>query len=150
MGTNFYACRVRTNVEHEAIQKACVEHQYEKVKELIDNSEKRYHIGKRSGGWQFIFESTKSGAPWEDNTLASIKKFLSDPSVRIENEYSEQFSPEEFWKNEVGPSLYHDPENYINGEDYDKKDPSRTHYYTWRDVEFTTGEGIRFSISEFS
>ena len=158
MGTNFYARHIVTEAEYEEMQKALTEHQLEKLEELINDAKRQYHIGKRSGGWQFLFcphVKERSGfynsgeivSPWE-NTLASLKEYLSRPDVEIYDEYGRKFTPDEFWGEEVGESLYNDPEHYINGEQYYQKYPEEKRYTFLSDTEFTTEEGLRFSTDE--
>lgn len=159
MGTNFYAKHIPTEAEYEEMQKALTERQLDKLEELIHESRKKdYHIGKRSGGWQFLFaphiklrsgfyNSGKIVSPWE-NTLESIKEYLSRPDVEIYDEYGQKFTPEQFWNEEVGESLYNDPEKYINGEQYYKKYPNQRSGIFLEDTEFTTEEGLRFSTDE--
>ena len=146
MGTNFYLRRIPTEKEHQEMQEKLMQKQYEELQELISEYTVVYHIGKRSGGWQFLFEPHKDNYhqnPW-DNTLESLKKCLSDPNYEIFNEYGEKFTSEQFWEKEVGKSLYNDPKHYINGHQFDqmqKNDPFTANY------EFITKEGLRFSTS---
>ena len=86
MGTNYYIQREYSGPEGEAIQ--------EKI-----------HIGKNSGGWQFIFRAYKfrnifSKADWEKY----LTRLLPDPdnkdnwcNVVIVDEYGDFFSRNEFW-----------------------------------------------------
>lgn len=151
MGTNFYAFHIPSEQEYESMQEALTNKQLDKLRELLDNAQKSYHIGKRSCGWQFIFaphiyqrDDWHKGeivSPWED-TLDSLKEYLSRDDVRIENEYGDVFTPDQFWNEEIGDCLYRD-EHHVNGDDYDKRDPSK--YYRCEDLEYTTDEGLRFS-----
>ena len=156
MGTNFYARHIPTEAEYEEMQKKLVERNLDDLRELLDNVQKEYHIGKRSGGWQFLFsphQYMRDGyqhgeivSPWE-NTLASLKEYLSRPDVEIYNEYGDKFTPEQFWNEEIGDCLYNDPERYINGEQYDTIERSNgtPGYYPCESFEFTTEEGLRFA-----
>ena len=155
MGTNFYLCHVPTVKEHEEMQKLFIEKQYEALRDKLDKILHTYHIGKRSYGWQFLFETGKGdfgpdddryyriSNPWS-NDLQSLKEWLSKPEYVIQDEYGEVFTPEQFWNEEVGECLYNDPEKYINCEQY-YKDKQR--YFDNR--EFTSSDGLRFSMSEF-
>ena len=158
MGTNFYARHIPTEAEYVEMQKALTERQLDKLEELIKQSKAEYHIGKRSCGWQFLFaphvklrsgfeNSGKIVSPWE-NTLESIKKYLSRSDVEIYDEYGQKFTPDEFWNEEVGESLYNDPEHYINGDQYYKKYPNQRSSMFLENTEFTTEEGLRFSTDE--
>ena len=151
MGTNFYAVHIPTESEYASMQEAVTNKKLDKLREFLDKSQKKYHIGKRSCGWQFLFsphihqrDDWQKGeivSPWED-TLESLKEYLSRDDVRIENEYGDVFTPDQFWNDEIGYCLYRD-KDHINGEDYDKRDPSK--YYRCEDLEYTTKEGLRFS-----
>lgn len=158
MGTNFYARHIVTESEYEEMQKALTDRQLDKLEKLIRDAKRQYHIGKRSGGWQFLFcphvklrrgfgNSGEVVSPWE-NTLVSLKEYLSRPDVEIYDEYGRKFTPDEFWNEEVGKSLYNDPEKYINGEQYYKKYPNQRSGIFMEDTEFTTEEGLRFSTDE--
>lgn len=155
MGTNFYAKHIPTEAEYEEMQKALTNRQLDKLEELIKQSKSEYHIGKRSCGWQFLFAphiKLRSGfgnsgevvSPWE-NTLESLKEYLSRPDVEIYDEYGDKFTPDEFWK-EIEESLYNDA-NHINCEQYYQKHPN-TMSDILQSVEFTTEEGLRFSTDE--
>ena len=135
MGTNYYLCHVPTVKEHLEMQELLAKKQYEDLKNKIEKSTHRYHIGKRSCGWQFLFEAGKGGLksgddgyyrlnnPWSNN-LQSLKEWLSKSEYVIQNEYGDIFTSEQFWNEEVGKSLYNDPDRYINCGQYykDKQD----------------------------
>lgn len=84
------------------------------------------HIGKRSKGWQFFWD------PHEFRYYKPNKEALIEwlKSGEIINEYGEVFTFDEFWNNEIGYCLYHDPDKYINSEDYKKLYPKSYDYST--------------------
>jgi hypothetical protein len=153
MSTNFYLCHVPTVKEHIEMQELLAKKQYEELKNKIEEATHQYHIGKRSYGWQFLFEAGKGDAnsnfeyyvnnPWANNLL-SLKEWLSKPEYIIKDEYGTFFTAEQFWNEEVGESLYNNPDKYINCKQYYKDNPR---YFDNR--EFTSSDGLRFSISEF-
>ena len=160
MGTNFYLCHVPTVKEHLEMQELLAKRQYEALKEKIEKATHQYHIGKRSCGWQFLFEAGSGEEdtrpnflsdcefqylknPWSNN-LQSLKEWLSKSEYVIQDEYGGVFTPEQFWNEEVGKSLYNDPDKYINCGQYYKGKPR---YFDNR--EFTSSDGLRFSMSEF-
>ena len=103
MGTNVYAIRKRPPVPYKKIQKAAKREDYETIKEQVDHYEEllknnTVHIGKRSGGWQFLFNANN----WRyyDHTKKSIMRFLHSCD-HIENEYGEILTPEQFWQEYV-------------------------------------------------
>ena len=142
MGTNFYAQQMPTPEETEKIKQLVSEGNYLELKEYLEDVTKNYHIGKRSGGWQFIFAIQDDGPmPWGD-TLEDIKKYLSRDDVKIMDEYGESFTPEQFWNEEVGDSLYNDPEKFIDLDQYYAKHPDL--YHRANNNEYTSKEGLRF------
>lgn len=158
MGTNFYAKHIPTEQEYKEMETALANRQLDQLRELIDKADHQYHIGKRSGGWQFLFaphikkregfgNSGRIVSPWED-TLDSIKEYLSRDDVQIIDEYGQEFTVDQFFNEQIGHCLYHDEKNAINGFDYDKMDPDSSKYYRTEDMEYTTEEGLRFSTDE--
>lgn len=145
MGTNFYLCHIPNVEQHQKMQKLLIDKQYEQLKELLKNSTRKYHIGKRSCGWQFLFAPHVSELtyerdnPWE-NTLKSLREVLSNLEYIIQDEYGTHYTSEEFWQ-EIKPCLYNDKE-HINGKQYYERNPSEL---PCTSCEFTTEEGLRFS-----
>lgn len=139
MGTNFYAKHIITESEYNQMEEALANRKVEDLKALLKviDEDQTYHIGKRSYGWQFLFESK----PWEPN-LQSIKDFLNRPDIEIYDEYGKKFTVDQFWNEEVGESLYNNPEKYINGAQYDEEYPS---IMASSSYEFTSKDGLRFS-----
>lgn len=137
MGTNFYAIKVPTVSEHKQMEIALAHRQYAHLKDLLDESIKRYHIGKRSVGWQFCFEKQDYIID-KLSTLDQIKDFLSRKDIRIEDEYGAQYSADEFWK-EISECLYQDDyhKNYTNGN------------YSCRFNEYITKDGLWVTEYEF-
>lgn len=154
MGTNYYLKHIPTTEEHEKMQNALFKKQYDSLLEIIHETCRTYHIGKQSGGWQFLFAPNKSirvgcyddyPNPW-NNSLESLQKVLSDSNYQIRNEYGEILTPEEFWES---IRLYNDPETAINISQYYQKHPRPVSngydYFSPENTEFTTEEGLRFS-----
>jgi len=115
MGTNFYLKHIPTAQEYEAMQESLQAKELEKLQEQIQEAMRKYHIGKRSFGWAFLFQAKSPGynydendvskAPWEAN-IESLKSFVNDTEhYQIVNEYGETFTPEQFWDEEVGEAL---------------------------------------------
>lgn len=146
MGTNFYAKHIPTEQEYKEMQYALKKHQFERLQNLLEASRKEYHIGKRSCGWQFLFQAQGNDTgdvPW-DNNLESIKAFLSRSDIEIVDEYGKGFTWEEFFE-EIKDSLYFD-ENHIDLEAYAKKTGSV--YYSVQ--EFKSKDGLRFYTAWFA
>ena len=151
MGTNFYLRKKASNIDKEKIL-SYLDSEYEKLRKQVsiniydlDYSLENFcyeiklnnapyteeiHIGKRSYGWQFLWDYHK-GKYFEAN-LESIKKFLSNPLYEIANEYGEVFTLEQFFDEEVGKSLYEGSTGQEDGLD-------RYHFIS---------DNLRFSIYE--
>lgn len=113
----------------------------------------KIHIGKRSGGWQFLWR-WHDGKYW-GTTLESIRKFLSQPDIIIFDENGDRFTVDEFLDDEIKDSIYKTEDNW-NMEDYVKYEEETEHTdWSWwhnshKDDEFTASSGLRFSRKEFS
>lgn len=142
MSTNFYAVKIPSLKEHQEMEELLKTKMYNRLLDKITSSVTRYHIGKRSCGWQFLFcANDRDLAPW-DSSKESLDEFISRPDIIIEDEYGDTYTPQEFWK-EVGPWLYHDPEKYINGEDWDSKTQNRPQWLS--KSEYASTDGLRWS-----
>lgn len=130
MGTNFFAKHVPTEAEYAEMQQALTDKQLDRLRELLDKSQIKYHIGKRSAGWAFLFQGKCSPAelhdqkqvPWDDN-LDSLKQYLNESDIQIEDEYGTQYTPDEFWK-EIEPCLYV-KKGYWCEESYYRENPQK-------------------------
>ena len=161
MGTNFYKIKPK-KVKQEKIKE--IKESFDNILKTLENGNnirsytindlldklqeqkvEKIHLGKRSGGWQFLWNHNNKQY-YQDN-LESIKEFLNDGDGWIEDEYGEIFTPEQFLNDEIGYCLYNDPEKYINGYQYDKQE---NHHYSWQTCghyEYTASDGLRFSTS---
>ena len=80
MGTNYYLCHVPTVKEHLEMQELLAKKQYEELKSKIEEVTYRYHIGKRSCGWQFIFEAGRGEEKTRPNFLNDCEfQYLRNP-----------------------------------------------------------------------
>lgn len=108
MGTNFYCRHIPTEEEYQQMQENLQHRNYEKLEKQLKEFRKTYHIGKRSGGWQFIWCPHKEGnivvSPWENN-LESIKNYLSQENTEIFDEYGKTYTYEQLIE-EIKDSLY--------------------------------------------
>jgi hypothetical protein len=76
MGTNFYIRETSSVVGT--------------ITKVVEDS----HIGKRSGGWTFMFQGaeTRTVAAWKSRT------FNMASNMAIVDEYDNTYTPEEFWQ----------------------------------------------------
>lgn len=100
MGTNFYARVIPKKSRIENLKKIIDEHDIEKINEqiqemfgLVDEYNRvgsKYHLGKRSCGWKFLWNSNcfvKKNYHREEDTIigdgvgCTSYKFISDPST---------------------------------------------------------------------
>lgn len=160
MGTNFYAKHIPSQEEYDAMQEALTNRQLKELQELISKATIKYHIGKRSYGWAFGFQAKEeprynwtdeeAQVPWDDN-LKSLKEYLNRPDIQIVDEYGDEFTPEQFWNEEVGESLkvHSTPErNYDSYESYCKKHPEEFRYI--KDSKEKVKDDIRWIYCWFS
>ena len=152
MGTNFYCKRInqekrdelklKFNELYEELLKS-IDDVYSNFKTILnnfiwdnENLEQEIHLGKRSYGWQFLWDY-HNGIYFQP-TLKSIKEFLSQDGIVIYNEYGEKFTLDQFINEEVGPSLY---------KDKDHSDGSDNRSICWNEHYFSN-DGLRFSKFE--
>lgn len=139
MGTNFFARILPSRERKKQIKNAIDKNDFREIQRLInitysspeyDSEEGKYyggeiHLGKRSGGWKFLwnpnlYKLTKGHTEEHKNpdgsisvnwvndgydvfkyynlTKKSIKKFIDKKNVEIYDEYGEKQNKEEFWK----------------------------------------------------
>ena len=138
MGTNYYARIIPTKERKDKLKSLIDEDKFDEIKALVnktysspeyDYDEKAYvggeiHLGKRSGGWKFLwnpnyYKVLKGHMEWEDIeggkrghwvddgfevakfydlTKESIKKFIDREDIVIYDEYGDKQDKEEFWK----------------------------------------------------
>lgn len=152
MGTNFYCRKINQHKRKELLDKfdqlhkdlvASIEHPSMDYKSILNNflwendsREDEIHLGKRSAGWQFLWDY-HDGRYFEP-TLKSIRKFLSQPDMVIYNEYGRTLTVEQFLEDEVKDWLYKT----------DKlKDGSEDNYLYWWKYYFIS-DGLRFAKFE--
>lgn len=121
MGTNVFAIinTVDKSPYIDRITAAAKEGNFNEINRILEEYEnrmnnERVHIGKRSGGWKFLFNHNN----WRYYgwTKDSIMHFLSQCDY-IENEYHDRLTPEQFWEEYI--------ENFkdgVDGEDYAKRE----------------------------
>lgn len=124
---------------------------WDSIVEPLDIKPEVIHIGKHSSGWQFMWQVYPPGKYYEPN-LKSIRKFFTDSDDWIiADEYKKRLTFDEFME-EIKNCLYHDPEKAINSEDYyrDKDTKASEFERKYSSHEFTTTEGLRCTMDEFS
>ena len=98
------------------------------------NLEKEIHLGKRSYGWQFLWDY--HNGKYFNPDLNSIKKFLSQDDIIIYDEYENFYEVEQLFNDELASCLYKDAMHD------DGMDGEYSGYY------FKSEDGLRFSKFE--
>jgi hypothetical protein len=91
MGTNYYAIPQATDEDLESYIKLVKERNFN---ELIKIIPQKFHIGKSSFGWKFLFNHNN----WQyfNKNLKSMKSVLRKSIIT--DEYGYEVSSEDFWK----------------------------------------------------
>lgn len=181
MGTNFYA-RILPKKERKEHLKRLIDE--DKFREIKDEVQEMYgnvddyclegsiiHIGKRSGGWKFLWNSNwriVNEGEWNsetktftdkwvvkkfyDLTKKSLKEFLSRDDIEMFDEYGDYVDAKTF----VDDMVSYDNEPWINGEEkfdgerYDKKENGGyEHWVNKEEIEKWRKIGITISHHEF-
>lgn len=124
MGTNFYFI---PKMSYEDVQdillsakKLAESKDYSDLEELknrINKVSTEIHLGKRSSGWQFLWNH--NDLKYYNPNLKSIQKFLKETEGFIKDEYGEIYTYKQFFK-EIKDCLYED-DYHITGTIYNKK-----------------------------
>lgn len=154
MGTNFYLRKKLSAQEKELAKQYIDKDKHDELKQLIPED---IHIGKRSGGWKFLWDA--HFFEYFEPTKESLLDWLH--SGQIIDEYGEEFTFEQFWNDEISGFLDkgYDLESYYeaNPEDRYWDFRSAINYFDRRCPNFegdinNYGEfyidDLRFSISE--
>ena len=96
MGTNFYCKRIPTQEQLNSIAKLVVSKQIDEAIDKLNEVNKKIHICKRSCGWQVGFDH--NNGEYYQPTRKSLEEFLSQPDMVIFDEYNNEYSYDEFWK----------------------------------------------------
>ena len=109
MGTNFYLRKKLSAKEKEIAKQYIEEDNYEELKNLIPED---IHIGKRSGGWKFLWDA-HFFRYYKPNKQALFDWLKSG---QIIDEYGNEFTFKEFWNTEIRHFLYdgYDIESYYD------------------------------------
>ena len=96
MGTNFYCKRIPTQEQLNSIAKLVVSKQIDEAIDKLNEVNEKIHICKRSCGWQVGFDH--NNGEYYEPTRKSLEEFLSQPGMVIVDEYNNEYSYDEFWK----------------------------------------------------
>ena len=96
MGTNFYCKRIPTQEQLNSIAKLVVSKQIDEAIDKLNEANERIHICKCSCGWQAGFDH--NNGEYYQPTRKSLEEFLSQPGMVIFDEYNNEYTYDEFWK----------------------------------------------------
>ena len=96
MGTNFYCKRIPTQEQLNSIAKLVVSKQIDEAIDKLNEVNEKIHICKCSCGWQVGFDH--NNGEYYEPTRKSLEEFLSQPGTVIIDEYNNEYSYDEFWK----------------------------------------------------
>lgn len=115
MGTNFYFIPKMSDEDVQDIllsaKKLAESKDYsdlEKLKHRIHRVVTAIHLGKRSAGWQFLWNH--NDLKYYNPDLKSIQKFLQYTEGTIKDDYGQVYTYEEFFK-EIKDCLYEDDDH---------------------------------------
>lgn len=94
MSTNFYLRKKVTREQKDAMIRAINQERWDDV---TDNIPREIHIGKRSGGWKFLWNA--NDFKYYSPSVKSLHEFLQ--SGNIYDEYGRSYTYDEFINNEV-------------------------------------------------
>lgn len=97
MGTNFYMKRIPTEDDIQKINELTTQRLFNELQNYVTEINEEIHIGKRSGGWKFLFNH-QDGKYFDPHHQESLKAWLDDPHYKIVDEYGEEYTFEEFWQ----------------------------------------------------
>lgn len=182
MGTNYYARRIPKKEDKEYLKKLIDEDKFYEIQEKtssmyghfnFDDNEPSggvIHLGKRSGGWKFLWnpniyiernwykdnygEMKSSNTPYYVYPLTKdgIKDFIDSPDIVIYDEYGEKQDKREFFREALDWVTWKD---YKTGEiteawdsdTYKKEHPNESHYSC--DNDYTRFlESLGYKLSE--
>ena len=96
MGTNFYCKRIPTKEQLNSIADLVVNEKLDDAIDELQEVNQKIHICKRSCGWQIGFDH--NNGEYYQPTRKSLEEFLSRPDIVIFDEYNNEYTYEEFWK----------------------------------------------------
>lgn len=157
MGTNFYI-HIPIKNREKLKEEVCEAIDNNRIDDVIDklqsiHEETFIHLGKRSGGWKFLFNAHNE--KYYKCNKKSIDNFITSNNAAIQDEYERSYTLDEFW-NDV-----EDLKDGIDLEEYYKENPTERYYprhyngplskYHPNQYDEFYNDGLRFTVcDEFS
>ena len=148
MGTNFYCKRIPTQEQLNSIADLVINEKIDEAIDKLHELDKEIHICKRSCGWQIGFDH--NNGEYYQPTRKSLEEFLSQPDIKIIDEYKNEYTYEEFWK-EIDKHNA-DPHNNLDSKkDLEKQIKSNCPaYICWPDINKVKELfGIETNVNDF-
>ena len=148
MGTNFYCKRIPTQEQLNSIADLVVNKKIDEAIDKLHEVDKEIHICKRSYGWQIGFDH--NNGEYYQPTRKSLEEFLSQPDIKIIDEYKNEYTYEEFWK-EIDKHNANPHNNWDSKKDLEKQIKSNCpEYICWSDINKVKELfGIETTVNDF-
>ena len=148
MGTNFYCKRIPTQEQLNSIADLVVNKKIDEAIDKLHEVDKEIHICKRSCGWQIGFDH--NNGEYYQPTRKSLEEFLSQPDIKIIDEYKNEYTYEEFWK-EIDKHNANPHNNWDSKKDLEKQIKSNCpEYICWPDINKVKELfGIETTVNDF-
>ena len=148
MGTNFYCKRIPTQEQLNSIADLVVNEKIDEAIDKLHEVDKEIHICKRSCGWQIGFDH--NNGEYYQPTRKSLEEFLSQPDIKIIDEYKNEYTYEEFWK-EIDKHNANPHNNWDSKKDLEKQIKSNCpEYICWSDINKVKELfGIETTVNDF-
>lgn len=148
MGTNFYCKRIPTQEQLNSIADLVVNKKIDEAIDKLQEVNKEIHICKRSCGWQIGFDH--NNGEYYQPTRKSLEEFLSQPDIKIIDEYKNEYTYEEFWK-EIDKHNANPHNNWDSKKDLEKQIKSNCpEYICWSDINKVKELfGIETTVNDF-
>ena len=147
MGTNFYLRRIPTVDDVEKLNKLIADKAFEAIRDYTTDMTAWIHIGKRSCGWQFMFNHHNEKY-FNPRSKQSLMSWLQNPGYEIIDEYGAKLSFDEFWN--MVTEWNADPYNSYDDEAYylhEQKESGINHYMFESDGSTKSEIRIRYGVT---
>ena len=146
MGTNFYCKRIPTQDQLKSIADLVVNEKIDEAIDKLHEINKEIHICKRSCGWQIGFDH--NNGEYYQPTRKSLEEFLSQPDIKIIDEYNNEYTYEEFWKEIDEHNANH--RNKYDSKKYKQEQNEPSWTICWSDIHNVKEMfGIETTVNDF-
>lgn len=118
--------RIPTEDDIQKINELTTQRLFDELQNYVTEMNEEIHIGKRSGGWKFLFNH-QDGKYFDPQHQESLKAWLDNPFYKIVDEYGEEYTFEEFWQ--MTREWDANPRNKWDSTSYNEYERSQGKYY---------------------